>query len=56
MMFYEIQYTESEFNPLYGKRMTPIHIYDRSLSSKHPVAICYDIKVAEMIVYNCNNK
>lgn len=55
-MYYEIQHKRTEYHEAFGKHVNPIYIFDSSLSSKHPIAICYDVAVAETIIYKCNNK
>jgi hypothetical protein len=53
MIYYEVQH-EVVYSELYGKPVSIIHIYDRKMSHSHPIAICYDIDVAEKIVSKCN--
>jgi hypothetical protein len=54
MIYYEISHKEVSMSYLYGGHVNEIYIYDRNMSSEHPIAICYSIDVAEMIVSKCN--
>lgn len=53
MIYYEVTH-EVVYSDVYGKSVSIIHIYDRKMSHVHPIAICYDIDVAEKIVSKCN--